>query len=81
MKILVQYCSVRFYYLIILCPTLLERFALVQWFLHNMLADMLVGTTKFNQKHLALFSSRLFISDYLQIYQGSLNLTTEMKEA
>lgn len=81
MKILVQYRSARFYCLIILCPILLERFALVQQHLHNMLADMLLGTTKFNQQHLAVFSSRLFISKYLQIYQGSLNLTAEMKEA
>jgi hypothetical protein len=41
---------------------------------------MLLGTTEVNQKQLALISSKLFISSYLQIYQASLNLTIEIKE-
>lgn len=44
------------------------------------MADMLLGTTKVNQKQLVLLSSKLFVSKYLQIYQASLNLTIEIKE-
>lgn len=59
-----------------LCPILLDKFAILQWHLRNMLADMVVRTTKVNQKHLALFSSQNTL-----INQASLNVTTEMKEA
>lgn len=38
-----------------LCLILLEKFALVQWHLCNMLADILAGTTKVNQKTLLSF--------------------------
>lgn len=58
MKILIQCWSVRFYNTTTLCPILLEKFVIVQWHLHSMLADMLIGTPKGNQKHLALLSSQ-----------------------